>query len=161
MSIPGAKTTQCRSATLELEIAIEAAPAQVWKAFTNEIDEWWLPDFRVTGSPRGVVFESQVGGRVYEDQGDGQGLLWFHVLSLAEPASMHLAGQICPPFGGPATTQLYVTLEESASGTLLKITNALVGNIDESTVETTREGWRMLFEQGLRQWVEKGRKQAG
>lgn len=155
MSTIGARIHEARAVTIELEIAIAAGAERVWQAMTGEIDRWWLPDFRVTGAPKAVVFEAEVGGRVYEDMGGGAGLEWFRVISLTPHQSLHLAGQICPPFGGPATAMLYVIFEAmDATHTLLKITNAMVGNVSDGAISEIHSGWRMLFEKGLKEYVE-------
>ena len=157
MATKGAKVMEARAIEIELEIPIHAARERVWKALTQEVDSWWLPDFRVTGMPKAVVFEPRVGGGLYEDAGGGAGLLWFTVISLTENESMHLAGQICPPFGGPATAILYLRLEEQGdSETLLKITNALVGHVDDEALDSIDSGWRQLYENGLKKFVETG-----
>ena len=155
MSNPGAIVSETRSIQIEMEIRIDASKEKVWTAFVEEMDGWWLPDFRVTGDPKAVVFENKVGGRLYEDEGDGQGLLWFTILSLKHAESMHLSGQICPPFGGPATTILYLQFEDDGHGAMvLKVTNSLFGCVDESSAGPIREGWQYLFGQGLKSHVE-------
>ncbi len=156
MATHGAKIMETRAIQIELEIPIEASRERVWDALTNEVNDWWLPDFRVSGKPERVVFEPRVGGGLYEDAGNGAGLLWFTVVSLKPQESMHLVGQICPPFGGPATAMLYLVLEERGSETLLKITNALVGHVSDDAVDSIESGWRYLYEQGLKKFVEEG-----
>jgi hypothetical protein len=50
---------------------------------------------------------------------------------------------------------LYLRLVAGADGeTLLQITSAMVGNLSDATLEQTRDGWRMLFEDGLKKYIE-------
>ena len=69
-----------------LEIAIAAPPARVWKALTGQVSSWWHPGFLREGA-LAFVIEPRVGGRVYEDWGGGQGLLWYTVVGLVETRS--------------------------------------------------------------------------
>jgi len=61
-----------------------------------------------------MVFEVKPGGRLYEDAGGGNGLVWYQVIALDAPNSISLAGFIAPPFGGPATSLLRIVF--SAKG---------------------------------------------
>src|SRR5688500_14554514 len=54
------------------DVTIDAPPSRVWDAITR-MGGWWPHRFRA-GS--GVVLEPYVGGRFYEDWGDGAGALY-------------------------------------------------------------------------------------
>lgn len=139
---------------IDLEIAIDAPRERVWKAMIEEIGAWWLPDFYATSSPETIVLEPQPGGRVFEKSKDGGGLLWYQIQSIAPNESLHMTGQLAPPFGGPATSLLHLALEDKGDGTTLKITDCLFGNVDESTRDNIKSGWNMLYGDGLRKHVE-------
>src|SRR3954466_14591316 len=96
------------AATHRLSLEIGKPQTAVWKAFTGEIHSWWPKDFYATESPKRIVFEVKPGGRLYEDAGEGNGLVWYHVIALDAPNSITLSGFIAPPFGGPATSLLRV-----------------------------------------------------
>jgi hypothetical protein len=92
---------------------------------------------------------------LYEDAGDGNGLVWYQVIALNAPNAVTMSGFIAPPFGGPATSLLRVVF--SAQGkfaTMMEITDSTFGCLGD--LSTTEEGWRMLFEGGFKAWV--GRK---
>lgn len=136
---------------LTLEIAMP--PAAVWKAFTSEIHSWWPKDFFATETPRRMVFEVKPGGRLYEDAGDGNGLVWYQVIALNAPNSITLAGFIAPPFGGPATSLLRVAFSaHGRSATVMEVTDSTFGCLEDSS---TAEGWRQLFEEGFKAWIER------
>jgi len=141
---------------VELAIRIAAARERVFEAITQETDAWWLADFYATANPETIVFEAEPGGRVYETSADGGGLLWFHVQSIVPNESLHLTGQLAPPFGGPATTLLHLALRDDGDGTVLEVTDCLFGNVDETTRANLESGWRMLFGDGLAKHVESG-----
>ncbi|HMG06272.1 MAG TPA: SRPBCC domain-containing protein [Chthoniobacterales bacterium] len=142
------------AATHRLTLEIAKPHAAVWKAFTRDVHLWWPKDFYATESPRRIVFEVKPGGRLYEDAGDGNGLVWYHVLAVDAPNAITMSGFIAPPFGGPATSLLRA--EFTAQGeatTVMKVCDSTFGCLGDTS--TTKEGWRMLFEGGFKAWVEK------
>ena len=140
-----------------LTLEIDAPRERVWRALTEEIGQWWLPDFYAGGeATKAVILEPRVGGRLYEDWGDGGGLLWYTVIALQPPRSIDLAGHLTPAFGGPAKTYLKLELEEAGGKTRLVVSDAVLGRTSEGAVEQMRSGWQMLFGDGLKAHVEKG-----
>lgn len=140
---------------IDLEIPIDAPVERVWSTLVDDIGSWWLPDYYATSAPHTMVFEAEPGGRVFEKAEDGSGLLWFLVTSVTPQKSLHLAGHLSPPFGGPATSQLYVVLEErDGGGTQLAITNTMFGAVDEESRSQVEAGWRALFADGLKRCAE-------
>lgn len=142
-----------RAVTHRLTLEIAKPHAAVWKAFTGDIHSWWPKDFYATESAKRIVFEVKPGGRLYEDAGDGNGLVWYHVIALDAPNSVSLSGFIAPPFGGPATSLLRVTFSaQGKSATVMEVTDSTFGCLGDPNA--TEEGWRMLFEGGFKAWVE-------
>lgn len=141
-------------AFFELDIRIAAAPDRVWRALTEEIGHWWLPDFYCAPNSKAIKLEPWPGGRLYEDAENGGGLLWFNVVAVTPPESLHLAGHIIPPYGGPATTLLHLSLSRIPSGTLLKVHNSVLGYISKGQLESTIAGWRQLFAEGLKPYAQ-------
>jgi hypothetical protein len=101
--------------------------------------------------------EPRVGGRVYEDRGDGNGSLWFTVTSIDPPESLHLIGHLTPAYGGPAQSMLELKIEPRDGGSVLRVADTLWGNLSDSTGRSIDEGWRMLFEDALKTYVEQNR----
>lgn len=140
----------------EVEIAIAAPRAKVWKAIFEETDHWWLSDFRATGSESVVTFDPKPGGRgLMEDTANGGGLLWYGVqMYLPEQFKIYLIGHIAPEWGGPTTSSLKLAIEESDSGCVLKVTDARHGNVTEKHLQSCQNGWKQLFTDGLKKFVE-------
>jgi len=144
-----------RVALIELEIQIAAPRPRVWQAIVDETSLWWRKDFYVGKKPKGMVFEPQVGGRMFEDWGGGAGVLWGTIFAIAPEHSFDLRGEISPAFGGPRTWQLHAELKEKSRGTLVALTNSVIGKIDEEGAQSLRDGWEMLFgDSGLKGFVE-------
>ena len=103
-----------------------------------------------------MVFEVKPGGRLYEDAGGGNGLVWYHVIAVDAPNAITMSGFIAPPFGGPATSLLRIGFSaQGKSTTKMEVTDSTFGCLGD--LKSTEEGWRMLFEGGFKAWVERKR----
>ncbi len=139
------------AATYELEVLIEAPRARVWNALIEESSTWWPKDFYTSDKTRKFTIEGHLGGRFFEDFGDGQGLVWYQVVGIERQKSLLLAGHLLPPFGGPAVTSLRLTLSDITNGTRLQVRDDRFGLLGG---ESPIEGWRHVFEVGLRSHIE-------
>lgn len=133
---------------------------RVWNALTRDVGSWWPDSFYVGESPRRFVVEEKVGGRVYEDQGDNQGVLWGRVVRLERGRLLEWAGDLTAEFGGPARTmirfELTVDDEDEADGstTTLTLRDTTYGQLDEPTRASLEQGWKLLLEEHLKPWLE-------
>lgn len=148
--------TAANCIAIELEIAIEAPREKVWRAIFEETEAWWLADFRVAGPDSKVSFDPTPGGRgMVEETADGGGLLWFHVqMHLPADFKIYLIGHIAPEWGGPTTSSLKLALLETETGCVLQITDSRHGHIDEKQTQSYSDGWKMLFSDGLKKFIE-------
>ena len=144
----------------ELEIEIAASPARVWEALTQETDAWWLADFRATGEDSTVRFDAHAGGHLIEERSDGSALIWYTVQMVVPQTSLYLVGHIAPDWGGPVLSMLKLSLEVRGQGCLLQVSDARMGRVDGSS-DSTGQGWRQLFGEGLKRYVEQATARAG
>jgi hypothetical protein len=100
-----------------------------------------------------------LGGKMYEDLGKGAGFVWYTVTGIDPLNKINLVGYMTPAFGGPATTMLELSLEEKGKNTVLHVRDATLGPISNS--EEKEAGWKMLFEEGLKEYVEKANMSSG
>ncbi len=140
----------------ELQIPIDASKAKVWRALTEETNAWWLPDFHMVDADSVVSLDARAGGHLIESKADGGSLLWYTVHMCIPEQSLHLVGFMAPEWGGPATTMLELSLEETDTGTQLVVRDALFGQVTKSVAKSLEEGWGKLFGQGLKQHAERG-----
>ncbi len=143
------------AASWEFEISIASDCARVWEALARESVQWWPKDFVTSERTQRFVIEGRIGGRVFEDFGDDEGLLWYTVVGVNGGRELQLAGHLLPPFGGPAVTSLRISLVPAESGTLLKIRDDRFGVLGG---DSPIEGWRQVFDGGLRRYLESGSK---
>ena len=141
--------------TVVHEVQVQASRAKVWAAVTDEIDAWWPADFHTIPEPRKFVVETRVGGRVYEDGGDGPSLLWGTVIGLRPGTQLQTSGELTAPFGGPAHTQTSWDLEEADGGGItLRLTQNAFGALSEECASNMKQGWAYLLDQCMKPSLE-------
>ncbi|MEM9821884.1 MAG: metalloregulator ArsR/SmtB family transcription factor [Bacteroidota bacterium] len=145
-----------QTTAIELVFTIKAKPSEVWKAITNEIDQWWNQNFYTTSATKAFVLEPKLGGLMYEDTGNNEGVVWATVLSIHAPHHLLLKGNLSPDLGGPAISFLKLTLESSQKSTLLRISDTLLGSFSEELIKKLEDNWTQLFGQALKQYIEQG-----
>ena len=149
-------TSETRAVSYELEIRIDGSRERVWKAMTEETNDWWLPDFHVAGPGSVVRFEARAGGSLIEEIEGGGSLLWYTVQMCLPGESVYLVGHVAPDWGGPATNILKLTLEDDDGATVLKVSDSHFGLVKDSNIASLNEGWGQLFTDGLKRHVEAG-----
>jgi uncharacterized protein YndB with AHSA1/START domain len=138
---------------VELEITIHAPLPQVWHALVHEIGLWWRQDFYCAGGKR-FAMEPRVGGRVYEDDGSGGGLLWYTVHIMTAPRLLQLIGHLSPPWGGPAVSLIRIELVEQDKSTVLRLTDHCFGVVSAKLKRNLHEGWTLLMADALKSHLE-------
>jgi hypothetical protein len=156
--LEGANTlTEAVTSTIEeveLEIEIGAPPARVWKAPTAETTFWWPRSFYTNPKAKSFHIEPKLGGKMYEDWGGGEGLVWYRVFGIAKARPLELEGCMGVPYG-PAHTLLHLELEDKSGRTVLKLSDSTIGRIGHCGDGTKLDGWKQLFEIGLKGYVER------
>lgn len=139
----------------EPELSIAASPDAVWKALIEDINQWWLPDFHVAGPDSTVILEPHVGGRFYEENADGSGVFGMSVVTIQPPERLIMTGTIAPPWGGPATSVFSVELAVAEGPkTVVRASDYIYGKVDTKLHKSLSDGWKYLFEAGLKKHVE-------
>jgi uncharacterized protein YndB with AHSA1/START domain len=140
------------------EVRIAAARDTVWSALTEAPARWWHPAFFTDprGPQHGFHIEARLGGRMFEDWGDGQGLIWGTVIGLDRGRFLQVVGDSSAAWGGPSRNIQTFRLEDDGRGTVLRLESALFGRVSAAAASSLDEGWRYLLEQGLKRWCETG-----
>lgn len=143
-----------REIHIEQEVTIAAPPERVFEALTRDIAVWWSAPFFHSTTARRLVLEPEVGGRFYEDLGDGQGLLLATVSFIKQPDQLRMVG----PLGMSGLVQGVISfqLEAKDEGTLLKLSHRAIGEVTEETHSGYAAGWEVLLGTRLRAYVEQG-----
>jgi uncharacterized protein YndB with AHSA1/START domain len=146
-------TKQLKAVDLELEISIAATKTEVWSAMVNDLSLWW-PKGAFMTSAKKMVLEPRVGGRVYEDDGKGNGGVWWYVHAIQKDDYLILLGHIWPGNGGPAASVAKLSLEKRGKETILKIHDSMFGRLTDARVEQIKSGWNSLFAESLKPYAE-------
>jgi len=128
---------------IEAQITIEAGVEAVWSALTDGIGEWW--DHSFTDKPYAIVLEPVIGGRFYEQFDEsGAGALYATVTYVEPRRILRTSGSM----GMPGARQYVKTwrLEPSEGRTVVRTTASLLGDIDEDTRGSYRDGGQHLLE---------------
>jgi hypothetical protein len=141
-----------RSLVVENEIRLERKRPEVFDLFVNHSDKWF--QFTYGGSRvKKIVTEPRVGGQIYEDWGDGAGVL-YGTIRLWDPPeayaerSAHL---------GAITLDTSYRFEEDGDHTVIKQRMVVFGPMDDQMEAAIRfHGSLKTFEENLRAWIERG-----
>jgi uncharacterized protein YndB with AHSA1/START domain len=79
-------TAQATETTVRTSIVVEAPVERAFTVFTDDIGSWWRPDHHILEAELAeMVFESRVGGHVYDRGVDGSECRWARVLAYEPP----------------------------------------------------------------------------
>ncbi len=146
--------TDFRVHKVELEVKIAAPAHTVWDALVNQTTLWWRKDFYTSPNTKRFVIESKPGGRMYEDWGEDNGAVWANVVMVEAPRTIQFLGILTAQYGGPAHSIFHFTVESAGDGTVVTIHDTIFGNLSEEAGAKMHEGWTLLFEQGLKPYIE-------
>jgi hypothetical protein len=91
---------------------------------------------------------------MYEDWGQGAGVVWYEVHGVNAPEPLDLHGCMSPPYG-PSHTILRLELVEKGKETILKLSDSTIGKVGACGDGGKVDGWTQLFNGGLKTYVEK------
>ena len=136
------------------EIVIHAEIDAVWDCLVNKTSKWWSRDFYTNPKTKGFYIESRIGGRAYEDFGQGEGFVWSEVIGVDSPNAIHMKGLLAPAFGGPAISYISIHLQADGASTILKLSDALLGAVSEKGAAQIEAGWKMIYGEAFKHYVE-------
>jgi DNA-binding transcriptional ArsR family regulator/uncharacterized protein YndB with AHSA1/START domain len=151
-----AKSSETTCVEYELEIRIEAPRERVWKALVEDTTLWWRKDFYVGKEPRGFHIEPKLGGRVWEDWGNGAGLIWFTVIGCDPGRSLRLRGDLMSDCTGSSgqTLMHWQVVPDGKSASVLKLSDAVMGRLSANMGQSLADGWKLLLGETFKQYVE-------
>lgn len=143
------------SFTIHLKFDIDASCERVWKALVEETASWWSRDFYTQPDTQRFIIESQLGGKMYEQGLDGNGLIWGHIIGLQKGKSLSIRGNLSHRFGGPAISFLHLELEVGeTTNCALSLEESYMGAVTDKLKEDVTAGWKVIFGESLKNYVE-------
>ncbi len=137
---------------IEQEIKINAKPEKVYTQLTNDVSAWW--DHSFIDNPKAVVLEPKVGGRFYEDHGNGQGALYCTVTLVETNKKLVLQGAM--GMRGAVFGNISFELEEQSDATLLRLSHRAFGDVTDDHKASYSKGWQDLLGKRLKNLTERG-----
>lgn len=141
---------------IEQEIRIEASPSRVFEALTNNVSAWWGAPYLISDEAKSLVMEPNIGGRFYEDWGNGAGTLWGLVTSIKQDEWIEVRGSMA--MSGVVTGVLRFELEAQGIATLVKLSHRAIGEVNEELQAGYNDGWHDLIAVRLKALLEEGMK---
>lgn len=111
-----------------VSVSVAVAPADAFRIFTEEIDQWWRrgSKYRVSGKGRGILhLEAGVGGRLFEEiaSAGGPRVIETGRVTAWEPPARLVLEWRGVNFAPSETTEVEVTFDPAPSGTLVTVTH--------------------------------------
>lgn len=144
------KAIKLDSFQIEQDIVIQAKKETVFKALTEGIGSWW--HFRVGVKGTKLIFEPQLGGRFYEDWGNGEGALWGNVTFFKRNEEIRMNGLL--GMSGAVNSSYSYKLIEDRDKTILQLSHQAVGILEPHWEEAHRHGWNELLQENLKKFIE-------
>jgi uncharacterized protein YndB with AHSA1/START domain len=140
-------------AEVHLAFTINAPRGKVWEALTRDISLWWPTDFCADPTrTKRFRMELKLGGRLWEDWGEGNGWVWWTIYKLDTPN--HMFAGIGYQATSAAMTAIEFRLEGEGEQTTLCVFERLCGALEsEDIVAGQTAGWTTLFA-SFRRYVE-------
>ena len=146
--------TDAKIIKYQFEVPIQRSASDIWSLMVDQIDHWWMNDFRALGEGSKVTLNAETGGQLIESAEDGSALEWYRVQMVSPGKSLYLVGYMAPDWGGPTTSMLKLAVEDRGEGGALIVSDALLGNVTERSASSAEGGWKMLFGDGLKGFAE-------
>ncbi len=145
-------TEEVRTVRIETELRFRTTPERLFRALTEESLEWF-PFTYGEDRVEAVVVEPEVGGRHFEDWGDGAGHLYGQVTVYDPPLRFATRGRVMPG----TILDAHYELTEDGEDTVLAMTKVAFGPMTGEEADSIRTyGDIGRFEEALRALVEGG-----
>ena len=132
---------------LELELEVACSREHAFETWARKTSTWWPHDHSVSGDPSLIVtFEPRPGGRIFERTSAGDEHDWGEVLVWDPPRALSYLWHIGRERA--AATEVEITFEEGAGGTVVRILHRGwdgLGAAGPEMRERNRRGWAGLI----------------
>ena len=140
---------------IQFSLKIKAPRTFVWQCMLHKTSMWWSKDFYTSPSTKKMVFDSHLGGRLYEDYGHKQGVIWADIIAIKAPEFVSLRGQLAPEFGGPNISFNKFAIEQTGDETcILHFSENWMVEKDQKFLDTMESGWKDILA-GLKDYAER------
>jgi len=133
--------------SFEVSVTVAHDKSHAWEYYFNQTNSWWPKEYHTSPETKRFLIEAYLGGKCYEDFGNGNGLVWGEIIGVDYTKSLLIRGNLAREFGGPAITFEKFTLEPDNQGnTTLTYTCDFVGDISPESVASLKKGWEEILQ---------------
>lgn len=138
-----------------VEVVIEADVHHAWEYYFNQINGWWPKEFFTSSKSKRFIIDTFIGGKVYEDHGEGCGLVWGDIIGVDYPSSLQIRGHLTREFGGPTLTFEKFTFIPHDQGAKVRYEIEFVGPIETKSISSLQNGWEDLLQRHFKSYCKK------
>lgn len=131
--------------SIEVSVVVPHDKSHAWEYYFNQINGWWSSDFYTSPRTKRFIVDTYIGGKAYEDYGEGGGLVWGDVIGVDYTNSLHIRGTLYKEYGGPAITLEKFSFVEEGDTTIVTYSCDFVGEVTESAINSLKKGWKSIF----------------
>ena len=144
---------------VRLEATIQAPPARVYQAFTDEVGRWWNPEHTYSHDAANLSIDARAGGCFCEKLPAGGGVEHLRVINVAPPSLLRMSGALGPMQGSGLAGALTVQFKPVEGGTQLLLKYSVGGYLEGGFEQIAPMAEAMLAEQlaRLKSYVETGK----
>lgn len=155
---PSVSSSKADHFFIEQKVLLQATPAQVFTALTEDINGWWGQ--RISTHSQ-VVMEPFVNGRFYEEfSAAGHSILYATVTTIKQGQELRLRGTLEfseQVANAPAPdNHVHIILEPQDNATQLSLRHYLGGSVEETVGAAFKHHWHILLNHYLIPFIEKG-----
>ncbi|MEM7358421.1 MAG: hypothetical protein AAF431_04960 [Pseudomonadota bacterium] len=148
------ETLESKIFKFQFNVRIANSTQNVWALMTQDVNSWWMQDFRALGTDSSMSLALEPGGSLLESNDSGGSLEWYKVQMVVPGESLYLVGYLAPDWGGPTVSMLKLSLEADGEGCVLTVADALLGNVTDARASTIEDGWKLMFGDGFKIYAE-------
>lgn len=132
---------------IEVHTDIELDCPHAWEYYFNQINGWWPKEYHTSPKTKRFIIETIIGGKAFEDFGEGQGLIWGDVIAVDYPHTLQMRGNLTKEFGGPVVTFEKISfVQQGPDATRVTYTCDFVGEVSDSSINSLEKGWKDLIQ---------------
>ncbi len=131
--------------SIKIAIIVDQNVAHTWEYYFNQINLWWPRTYFSSPRTKRFLIQTFMGGKAFEDFGEGDGLIWGDVIGVDYLRSLEIRGNLTKAFGGPVLTFEKYEFERVNGKTRLTLSVDFLGIVKESTIQSLKKGWEELL----------------
>lgn len=142
--------------SFEVSVTVSHDKSHAWEYYFNQTNGWWPREYYTSAHTKRFTIDTYIGGKCYEDAGEGSGLIWGDVIGVDYTNWLLIRGNLTRDFGGPAITfEKFTFTQESKSNTTLTYSIDFIGNISPESIASLKKGWTEILQVKFKEYCDR------